>query len=68
MLVIHRGSNLEQVSVHDVQAAEGAHTLARRQRGHGGSRGQGRGGRRRRVAVLFEDVVRAGGALSQTPN
>lgn len=59
--------DLEQVSVHDVQAAEGAHTLAR-QRGHGGNRGRGRGERRRRVAVLLEDVVRAGGALSQTPH
>lgn len=64
---MNRRSNLEQVSVHDVQAAEGAHTLAR-QRGPGGNRGRGRGGRRRRVAVLLKDVVRAGGALSQTPN
>lgn len=53
--------NLEQVSVHDVQAAEGAHALGR-QRGRGGSRGRGRGERRGRVAVVVEDVVRAGGA------
>lgn len=59
-------SNLEQVSVHDVHAAEGAHTLAQ-QRGHCGCRGRGRGERRRREAVLLEDVVRAGGALSQIP-
>lgn len=59
-----RSSNLEQVSVHDIHAAEGAHALGG-QRGHGGGRGRGRRERRRREAVLLEDVVRAGGALSQ---
>lgn len=59
-----RQSDLEEVPVHDLQAAGGAQGLPL-QGGHrvdGGRRRGGEGGRR--VRVLLEEIVRPGGALS----
>lgn len=56
--------DLQQVPVHYVQAAGGAHRFAL----HGGHSGDGRRGwgeGDRGVAVLFENIIRSRGTLSQ---
>lgn len=57
-------SDLEQVSVHYLQAAGGAHRLPR-QGGHRGDGGRAGGEGGRRVAVVLENIIRPGGTLSQ---